>query len=131
MDPHRLARVAVGVLVLVLCGCGDDATGNGDAVPPTRASTPTEAINGMLTLAERGRWEAYVSTYYVERHKMDKPAEQTKKIADNLAKLGELLIEKLRGCLGQSPTMSEDGTKATYPNGLTLHEKDGQWGFHL
>lgn len=123
-------RVIVLSTVLLLCvACGGESGGGSDA--SSTGGSPAAAIDGMLALAKDGKWAEYVSTYYGEKHKMTKPAEQTQQIAKRLEGVAPKLIETLEACVGQEPTLSEDGTKATYPNGFVLHKDGDSWGFHL
>ena len=85
----------------------------------------------MLALAEAGRWEEYVSTYYGEKHKMDNPEEQIQEVAARMEKSAPDLIEVIKGCVGQEPALSEDGNVATFPNSYELYKDNGFWGFHL
>ena len=120
------------LLAAVLCGCGTESTTPAPSGPGTGiAHTPAEAITGMLALAEAGQWEHYVERYYGEQKKMTEPAKQIKQVAKKLEALSAQIIGKLKGCIGIEPTLSEEGTKATYPNGLMLYKGDGIWGFHL
>jgi hypothetical protein len=108
------------------------ATAKGDAEnSAAKAGTPADAIRGMLALAQAGKWEEYVSNYYGEQHKMDKPDEQIPIVAARIEKMGPKLIDVLKGCLGQHPMLCEDGDVATFPNSYKLYKGDGSWGFHL
>ena len=118
------------VLLLAACsltsGCGGEGTESGAA-----PKGPEAAIESMLALAEAGDWKGYVEQFYGEKQKMTKPQEQTAQIAERLEKHGPKLIEMLKGCVGKQFVLSEDGTVATWPNGLRLHKDGGAWGFHL
>lgn len=127
--PAHLLWVGLFLMSLLGAGCGYEAGGQRGAV--VTRSSPETALKGMLAYAEAGEWEAYVSTYYGESHKMTQPKKQTQDLAARLERVGPKLIETLRGCLGQEPKLSDDGNTATYPNAFTLYRDDGAWGFHL
>ena len=137
MHVHPLKLMACALVVLVLAACGGEATdpsgpGTPEAGQPEAvAATPQAAIKGMLALAEAGKWTEYVETYYGEKHKMDKPDTQLPELAAAMETVGEQLLEALRTCAKEEPTLSEDDTRATYSNGFTLHKREGKWGFHL
>lgn len=123
--PLTMALIAT----LFITGCGDKVSDRSES--NHAADSPAAAMEGMVALAEAGEWEAYVTTYYGEQHKMDKPETQVPKIAAKLKKAGSTLLLALKDCIGKTPTLSEDGTRAEYPNGFPLYKRDGRWGFHL
>ncbi len=150
---NKTTALMASVLTISLMGFG--CGGGGDAAAPTggyhakgsdpkdehakgehpkdsaaKADTPTAAIKGMLALAEAGKWEAYVTSYYGEQHKLTKPEEQIKVIAARVEKVGPKLIEVLKACLDQEPKLSDDGNVAEFPK-YKLHKDDGKWGFHM
>lgn len=135
----QLARFFQFALILsaafVLHACGGEASDEGasdtGASGDATAASPADAIRGMLALAEAGKWEEYVSSYYGEQHKMDDPAAQIPNIAARLEGMSAKVIEALRACVGETPKMADDGTSAVYANKFTLHKRDGKWGFHL
>ena len=132
MCQRVLVFTALVALALLAVACGDSSPGDTAADDSaTVADSPAEAIKGMLALAKAGNWSEYVATYYGERHKMDKPAEQVPLVAAKLKGVGSKLIQTLEACQDQEPTISADGNKATFPNGFTLHRDAGRWGFHL
>ncbi len=133
MHVNPIKPVALLMAVLLLVGCGHEARSTGGSTPPEPPPTasPEGAVKGMLALAEAGKWEEYVTTYYGEQHKMDKPETQVPELAAGLETVGAKLIETLRACAAENPKMAEDGTRAVYSNKFTLHRRDGKWGFHL
>jgi hypothetical protein len=121
---------ALLLAVLLVAGCSGEApeAGTPDASP---TGSPQAAVKAMLALAEAGRWEEYVTTYYGELHKMDEPETQIPQLAAGLETVGATVVETLRACVAETPIISEDCTQAVYTNKFTLHERDGKWGFHL
>ena len=137
MCTDRMRLIAVVLLAALLGSCGGEAPDEGGPATPaaktaaTPTATPEGTIKGMLALAEAGKWKEYVLTYYGERHKMDKPETQVAELAAAMETVGEQLLETLRACAKEAPTLSDDGTRATFSNGFKLHKRDGKWGFHL
>ena len=158
MWKHEISLLAIVFAASLACGCSGDtsapappdsgspegvsaesaspeigsATAKSDAEDSAaKAGTPADAIRGMLALAAAGKWEEYVREYYGEKYKMDKPDEQIPIVAASIEKVGPKLIEVLKGCVGQEPTLSDDGNVATFPNSYKLYKRDGSWGFHL
>jgi len=137
-----MTRACSVFAVLLLTGLLASACGGEQGPPDTqpvankdagggRAGTPSAAIRGMLALAEAGKWDEYVSTYYGERQKMTKPDEQIPQVAARMKKIGPQLIQMLGECVDKEPRLNAHGTVATYPNQMKLYLDHGAWGFHL
>jgi hypothetical protein len=123
---------SLAAAALCLVGCEPEA--------PEAPETPAQAIQSIIRLFEARDFDSLVRTRYAEISKAENE-EQIQALVDRFetrfrdAAALEEAISTYRATLEGAPTLSEDGTVATFQlsRGFVKLSRmpDGKWGFHL